>query len=199
MQLYSVNLYKKQVTISVLSNLDNILINYKQRNQIKFRYWFLCMYNIVSDAALNAHTEKSSRNPVKSNPNQIVLTISRFWNKKDVRLVPESVHGKYNLIWVWFNMFTKIFLRVLHVSYLVWLIARHSLTHIHTKELKYISLDCVLLYFGIAYWDYFLCIYSKIYCFYLNACPTEKKRLQKRCNLQKKYIEDFQNIKVTKI
>ena len=50
-------------------------------------------------------TQKSFRNLIKSNRNQIVFTIFRLiWNQTDVRLVPnQSANGKYNLISVWFN------------------------------------------------------------------------------------------------
>ena len=60
------------------------------------------------------HTEESFRNLVKSNRNQIVFTI--FWlikSQTDVRLFPnQSVHGKYNMISVWFNKIPKRFLCV---------------------------------------------------------------------------------------
>ena len=48
----------------------------------------------------------------KSNRNQIVFTMQQLiWNQTDtVHLVPnQSVHGKYNLIWVLFNNIPKIF------------------------------------------------------------------------------------------
>ena len=36
-----------------------------------------------------------------------------IWNQTDVRLFQsQSVHGKYNLIWVWFNKISEIFLCV---------------------------------------------------------------------------------------
>ena len=56
--------------------------------------------------------EKSYRNLIKLNQNQIVFTTFRLiWNQMDVRLVPnQSENDKYNLISVWFNMIPKIFL-----------------------------------------------------------------------------------------
>ena len=57
------------------------------------------------------HTEKSYRSLIKSNPNQIVLTIFRLiWNSKRTRsfAVPnQSENGKYNVISVWFNKISK--------------------------------------------------------------------------------------------
>ena len=52
-----------------------------------------------------AHTEKSFRNLIKSNRNQIVFTIFRLIrHQTDVRLVSNlSENGNYNLISVWFN------------------------------------------------------------------------------------------------
>ena len=46
------------------------------------------------------HTEKSFRNLIESNQNQIAFTIFRLiWNQRDVRLVPNQFkNGKYNLI-----------------------------------------------------------------------------------------------------
>ena len=46
------------------------------------------------------HTKKSFLNLIKSNRNQIVLSIFRFiWNQTDVRSVPnQSENGIYNLI-----------------------------------------------------------------------------------------------------
>ena len=60
------------------------------------------------------HTEKSFRNLIKSNRNQIVFTIFwLIWNQTDVRLVPnQSENDNYNLISVWLNKILKIFLRV---------------------------------------------------------------------------------------
>ena len=57
----------------------------------------------------NVHTEKSFRNLIKSNRNQIVFTIFRLiWHQKDVRLVPnQSENGEYNRISVSFNMISK--------------------------------------------------------------------------------------------
>ena len=54
------------------------------------------------------HTEKSFRNLVKSNRNQIVFTIFRLiWNQ----MVPnQSENGKWNLISVWFNKITERFI-----------------------------------------------------------------------------------------
>ena len=67
-----------------------------------------------SQVVLYLYTKKFFRNLIKSNRNQIVFTIFRLiWNQSDDRLVPsQSVHGKYNLISVWFNQITKIFLCV---------------------------------------------------------------------------------------
>ena len=63
---------------------------------------------------LYSHTDKSFRNLIKSNRNQIVFTI--FWlirNRTDVRLVPnQSEKSKYNLISVLYNKISKIFLCV---------------------------------------------------------------------------------------
>ena len=50
------------------------------------------------------------RNLIKSNRDQIVFTILRLiWNQMDsIRLVlNQSVHGKYNLISVWFDKIPK--------------------------------------------------------------------------------------------
>ena len=46
------------------------------------------------------HTEKSFRNLIKSNRNQIVLTIFRLiWIQTDVRSVSnQSENGKYNIV-----------------------------------------------------------------------------------------------------
>ena len=69
--------------------------------------------NLSSDNRLcYRHTEKYFRNLIKSNPNQIVFTMQRLiWIQTDDRLVPnQSVHGKYNLISVWFNKISKSFL-----------------------------------------------------------------------------------------
>ena len=51
------------------------------------------------------HTEKSSRNIIKSNRSNIVLNIFRLiWHQTDFRLVPNQTgNSKYNLISVWFN------------------------------------------------------------------------------------------------
>ena len=56
----------------------------------------------------------TQRNHFKSNRNQIVFTMHQLIrNQTDVCLVPnQSVHGKYNLISVWFNKISKIFLCV---------------------------------------------------------------------------------------
>ena len=48
------------------------------------------------------HTEKSCRNLIKSNRNQIVFTMHRLiWNQTYFGLVPNQLeNGNYNLIWV---------------------------------------------------------------------------------------------------
>ena len=71
---------------------------------------------------LHLHTEKTFRNLIKSNRNQIVITIFRLiWNDTDVRLVPHlSQNGKYNLISVWFNKVSKNFLYVWMSSIFSW-------------------------------------------------------------------------------
>ena len=53
-----------------------------------------------TDTSLRIHIEKTFRNVVISDRNQIVFTIFRLiWNQKDVRLDPnQSENGKYNLI-----------------------------------------------------------------------------------------------------
>ena len=58
------------------------------------------------------HTEKSFRNLINSNWNQTVFTIFRMiQNQTDVRLVPNrSVNGYYNMITVWYNKISKLFL-----------------------------------------------------------------------------------------
>ena len=64
-------------------------------------------------------TEKSFRS--KSTRNRIVFTMHRLiWNQTDVRLVSNQlVHGKYNLICVWFNKIWKRFLCVFTPSGIV--------------------------------------------------------------------------------
>ena len=51
------------------------------------------------------HTKKSFRNLIKSNWNQIVVTIFRLiCNQTDVHMVPnQPENGNYNLISVWFD------------------------------------------------------------------------------------------------
>ena len=68
--------------------------------------------NICWPCITCVHTEKSFRNLIKSTWNQIVFTMHRLiWNQTGVRFVPnQSVHGKYNLISVWYNTIWKIFL-----------------------------------------------------------------------------------------
>ena len=63
---------------------------------------------------INVHTDKSFRNLIKSNQNQIVCTIFRLiWNQTDVRLVPNQLeNGTYNLITVWFNKILERFVCV---------------------------------------------------------------------------------------
>ena len=58
---------------------------------------------------IERYTEKSFRNLINSNWNQIVYTIFRLiWNQTDFRLVTnQSKNGKYNLISVWFNKIPK--------------------------------------------------------------------------------------------
>ena len=55
------------------------------------------------------HTEKSFRNLIKSNRNQIVFAIFRLiWNQTVVRLVPnQSYNVEYKLISVRLNEFSK--------------------------------------------------------------------------------------------
>ena len=66
----------------------------------------------IYSGTVTIHTEKSFRNLIKSNRNQILFTIFQLsWNQKKVRLVPnQSENGKYNLILVWFNKISKRFL-----------------------------------------------------------------------------------------
>ena len=77
---------------------------------------FLGEFHEEKIAFIPLHTEKSFRNLIKSNRNQIVLTSFRLiLSQTDVRLVPnQSEAGIYNLISVWFNAIWKIFLRVFH-------------------------------------------------------------------------------------
>ena len=52
---------------------------------------------------MELHTGKPFRGLIESDPNQIVFTMYRLiWDQTDgVRLaLNQSVHGKYNLIWV---------------------------------------------------------------------------------------------------
>ena len=73
---------------------------------------------ICDQNSAGVHTEKSFRNLIKSNRNQILFTIFwLIWYQKDVSLVPnQSVHGKYNLISVWFHKISKRFLCVYSFS-----------------------------------------------------------------------------------
>ena len=75
------------------------------------------------------HTEKSFRNLIKSNRNQIVLTIFRLiWNETDVLLVSnQSVHSKYNLISVRFNAIWKRF---------VWALYKHTHARVVAVPIK---------------------------------------------------------------
>ena len=84
----------------------------------------ICYPMMVRDASLSdskcifllvtVHTEKSFRNLIISNRNQIAFTIFQLiWNQTDDHLVPNQAgNGKYNLISVWFNMISKKFLCV---------------------------------------------------------------------------------------
>ena len=65
-----------------------------------FLYARFCMFIIGS-----AHTEKSFRNLIKSNWNQIVFTIFWFiWHQIDIRLAQnQSGNDEYNLISVCFS------------------------------------------------------------------------------------------------
>ena len=60
------------------------------------------------------HTEKSCRNLIKSNRNQLEFTILQLiWNQTDVGLVPnQKENDKYYLNSVLFNYISKIFLCV---------------------------------------------------------------------------------------
>ena len=60
---------------------------------------------------LRLHTEKSFRNLIKSNRNQIVFTMHRLiLTQKGIRLDPnQSENRKYNLISVWFKTISKRF------------------------------------------------------------------------------------------
>ena len=61
---------------------------------------FLGEFHEEKIAFIPLHTEKSFRNLIKSNRNQIVLSSFRLiLSQTDVRLVPnQSENGKYNLI-----------------------------------------------------------------------------------------------------
>ena len=98
-----------------------------RRNTVRYS----CAYNMTEDEMLNRskntksgfytatlHAEKSFRNFINSNRNQIVFTMHRLiWNLTEVRLVPnQSRKGKYNLISVWFDKISKIFLCVWMIS-----------------------------------------------------------------------------------
>ena len=60
------------------------------------------------------HTERSFRNLIKPNQNQIEFTsFQLIWNQADVCLGPNQLeNGKYNLISVLFNKIQKIYLCV---------------------------------------------------------------------------------------
>ena len=70
-----------------------------------------CRETGASQSIVRLHAERSFRNLIKSNRNQIVFTTFRLiWNQTDVCLVPNpSENSKYNLISVWFD---KIYLSV---------------------------------------------------------------------------------------
>ena len=56
------------------------------------------------------HTEKSFRNLIKSNRNQIVFTIFRLiWKQIEYHLVPnQSENGKYNLTCVFVRVYAQV-------------------------------------------------------------------------------------------
>ena len=62
----------------------------------------------------SVYAEKSFRNLIKSNRNQIVFNIFRLiWNQTDIHLVQnQSESGKYNLISGWYKKISKRFLCV---------------------------------------------------------------------------------------
>ena len=90
-------------------------------------------------------TEKYFRNLIKSNPNQILFTMHRLiWNQTDVRLVQnKSVHGKCNLILLWFIRFRKDFSCVYALgdihsgdfSWDLWLALRKFVGRVATQDL----------------------------------------------------------------
>ena len=59
----------------------------------------------TKSCTVELYAEKSFRNLVKSNRNQIIFTIFRLiWNQTDVHSVPnQRENGKYNLISLWSN------------------------------------------------------------------------------------------------
>ena len=84
---------------------------------------------------LPLHTEKYFWNLIKSNWNQVLFTVSwLIWNQTDVRFVlNKSVHGKCNLISVWFIKISKRFLCVYVVTVFkcksFWSLSRHFKTN----------------------------------------------------------------------
>ena len=83
----------------------------------KFKWTFSsCLVFLVSNMhfSQSKDTDKSFRNFIKSNQNQIILTIFQLiWIETNVYLVPnQSENGKYNLISVWFKNTSKRFLCV---------------------------------------------------------------------------------------
>ena len=81
-------------------------------------FWYTYFVIIKKLKYTQTHTEKSFRNCIKSNWNQIGFTIIRLiWNQTDVRLVSnQSENGKYNQISGCFNKIWKRFLRVQNSS-----------------------------------------------------------------------------------
>ena len=74
------------------------------------RRWLVAINAIPVEAlGKRAHTEKSFRNLIKSNRNQIELIIFwLIWIQTEVRLDPnQSENGKYNLISGWFNKISR--------------------------------------------------------------------------------------------
>ena len=71
-----------------------------RRNNSEFEYINLIYCTYRSHIFDEIHTEKSFRNLIQSNQNQIIFTIfSLIRNQTDVRLVPnQPKNGKYNLI-----------------------------------------------------------------------------------------------------
>ena len=79
------------------------------------RFLIACVSSLGELDRAKLHTEKSFRNLIKSNPEQIHFTIFLLiWNQMDtVHLVQnQSENYKYNLISVGFNNISKIFLCV---------------------------------------------------------------------------------------